>query len=380
MSRAGEAALLPAGLQDILPPAAAFEAETVERLLAVFGAHGYERVKPPLIEFEDNLLSGPGASMSPHSFRLMDPVTHRMLALRADMTLQVARIAATRLRNAPRPLRLGYAGQVLRVKGSQLRPERQFGQVGFELIGAPSAAADAEAVLLAAESLAAIGIHELSIDLNLPVLAPAVASALGLEAETTATLVAALDRKDAAAVEEAAGRHAPLFVALLAAMGPAPRAMERLGRLDLPESAASGRARLADVVGLIRAAAPDLALTVDPAEHRGLEYHTGVGFTVFARRVRGELGRGGHYVSGKGEASTGCTLYTDTLLRALPPPAGPRRVFVAFGTARARAAGLRAKGWATVAGLEPVADQRAEARRQGCTHLLVGRAVRPVGD
>src|SRR3546814_10103925 len=77
----------------------------------------------------------------------MDPVSQRMMGLRADMTPQVARIATTRLKKAPRPLRLCYGGQVLQVRGSQLRPERQFAQAGIELIGAPEGAGDAEAVL-----------------------------------------------------------------------------------------------------------------------------------------------------------------------------------------------------------------------------------------
>ena len=271
MTRPSEAALLPAGLQDVLPPDAAFEAGTVERLMGCFAAHGYERVKPPLIEFESSLLSGPGAAMAAHTFRLMDPVTQRMLGVRADMTLQVARIAASRLKNAPRPLRLSYAGQVLRVKGSQLQPERQLGQVGFELIGAPSATADAEVVLLAAEAIEAIGVVSLSIDLNLPTLAPAISAGLGFAAENVEPLMAALDRKDAAAVETRAGPHARLFVDLLRAAGPARRAIKRLGKLRLPPAAAAERARLVDVVDLVLAAAPNLALTVDPVEHRGFE-------------------------------------------------------------------------------------------------------------
>ena len=124
------AALLPAGLMDVLPPFAAYEARTVERLMAHLAGYGYERVKPPLIEFEETLLAGSGAALAAETFRLMDPMSRRMLALRPDMTMQVARIASSRLAHWPRPLRLGYAGQVLRVRGSQLRPERQFGQVG----------------------------------------------------------------------------------------------------------------------------------------------------------------------------------------------------------------------------------------------------------
>ena len=70
------------------------------------------------------------------------------MGIRADMTDQIARIALTRLADEPRPLRLAYAGHVLRLKGTQLNPARQILQVGAELIGTDSAQADAEVVLL----------------------------------------------------------------------------------------------------------------------------------------------------------------------------------------------------------------------------------------
>src|SRR5690242_267236 len=106
-------ALLPMGLPDLLPPFAEAEAQVVARLMATLVAHGYERVKPPLLEFEETLLAGTGATMAKDTFRLMDPGSQRMIAIRADMTPQVARIAAFRLKTVPRPLRLCYAGQVL---------------------------------------------------------------------------------------------------------------------------------------------------------------------------------------------------------------------------------------------------------------------------
>ncbi|WP_119460233.1 ATP phosphoribosyltransferase regulatory subunit [Rhodospirillaceae bacterium SYSU D60014] len=379
MKEFGEMALLPAGLRDILPPDAAFEARVVERLLAGFTAQGYAQVKPPLIEFEESLLSGAGAAMTAHTFRLMDPVSQRMMGLRADITPQVARIAATRLQNAPRPLRLCYAGQTLRIKGSQLRPERQVGQAGVELIGGASAGADAEVVLVAAEALQAVGVPNLTVDLTLPTLVPALASGLGFADATVRSLVATLDRKDAPAIQAIAGGHAPRFVALMRAAGPARRAMAALQALDLPATAAAERAHLGEVVDLILTAAPDLNLTIDPVEHRGFEYHTGVSFTLFARRVRGELGRGGRYLSGDSESSTGFTLYMDTLLRALPQPIAARRVFVPAGTPRATAARLREEGWVTVAGLDRLADPRREARRQACSHALVDGEIQAVG-
>jgi ATP phosphoribosyltransferase regulatory subunit len=366
--------LLPAGLADVLPGDAAFEASMVERVMAVFAAWGYDRVKPPLIEFEDSLLSGPGEAMSAHTFRLMDPVSQRMMGLRADITPQVARIAASRLKNSPRPLRLSYAGQVLRVKGEQMRPERQLGQAGIELVGAATAAADAEVVLLAVDALRQAGVPHLAVDLNLPTLTPTILAAAGIT--DRAPLIAALDRKDVAAVRQLAGKETPLLESLLRAIGPAKQALAQLAAIELPPAAAAQRQRLMEVVGLIQAAAPDLALTIDPTDHRGFEYHTGITFSLLGRRISGEFGRGGRYVNQAGEEATGFTLYLNTILAALPAPAMSKRIFLSTTTPPTVAADLRAKGWVTIQDLNHVGtDAMAEAKRLGCQFLWNGDAV-----
>lgn len=379
-------ALLPAGLHDVLPNDAALEAAAVERLMGEFASHGYQRVSPPLMEFEGNLLSGPGASMAAQTFRLMDPLSQRMMALRADITPQMARIAASRLHAAPRPLRLCYAGPVLRVKGSQLRPERQLMQAGVELIGSLQPAADAEAVLLAARALDVVGVRHVSVDLCVPTMVPLVCRGLGLDEDTAARLRAALDRKDAAAVAAEGGPAAALLGRMMDASGPAERAMAALASFDLPDAAEKDRRRMTEVVGLIRAAAPSLTLTIDLVEHRGFEYQTGLSFTLFARGQRGEMGSGGRYRAGThgkgpdadGEPATGFTLYLDSVLRAVPPLPEVRRVYVPHTVPHADATALRAAGWVTLAGLEPVAEPEAEARRLGCTHLFHGGAVVPL--
>src|SRR5580704_6464260 len=234
MNDAPHAALLPTGLYDLLPPEAELEADVTGRLMAVLTSHGYERVKPPLVEFEDTLLAGAGAAMSGDTFRTMDPTSHRMVALRADMTPQVARIAATRLAHRPRPLRLSYAGQVLRVKGSEVRPERQFGQAGAELIGAEGPAADVEVIAVAAEALLGVGVPNLSVDLTMPTLVPTIAEEFGLPPRTRAALRAALDHKDTAAVAALTGKAGGLFTSLVAAAGAAAQARPALEALDLP--------------------------------------------------------------------------------------------------------------------------------------------------
>lgn len=376
-------ALLPAGLRDVLPPEAETEAAAVEALMTVFAAHGYQRVKPPLLEFEDSLFAGTGGAVADQTFRLMDPASHRMMALRSDTTPQIARIATTRLADAPRPLRLSYAGQCLRVRASQLAPERQIAQAGIELIGADSPAADAELVLVAAEALAALGLRRVSVDLTAPPLIPALLDDAGFVEPARGNLARALDRKDAAAVQAWAGTLAPTLIDLLLAAGAAPGALAALRAASLPQAARAQASRLEETVAEIAARAPGLGLTgltvtVDPVEFRGYRYHTGLCMTVYAPDRHEELGRGGRYLCGEAEEpAAGLTLYPDAVLRASPPRAPRRRVYLPRNTDPARARALRAEGYATVAALT-AAEPIAEARRLGCALVLLADGARPV--
>lgn len=380
MTDTANKALLPTGLRDILPPDAALEGHVVDRLLAAFGRHGYERVKPPLIEFEESLLDGPGAATAKDTFRIMDPVSQRMMGVRADMTIQVARIASTRLAHAPRPLRLAYAGQVLRVKGDQIRPERQFTQAGVELIGSDAPAADAEVIVLVATALADLGVEGVSVDLNLPTLVPVLCEDLELSQDTRQRLRAMLDQKDVTAVRGLGAEVAALFAELMACVGPADEVLERLRRLDLPKAAADRRERLEAVVRLVQNGAPSIGLTVDAVENRGFEYHTGVSFSLFAACARGELGRGGRYRAGMArERAVGATLFVDAVTGILPPLPEPRRLLLDAAD-RDHAARFQGEGWITIAALEDGVDLEAEARRLRCSHYTTGGVIKAVGS
>jgi len=388
MSEKPQKALLPAGLTDKLPPDAAHEAAIVGRLMDCLAAHGYQRVDPPLIEFEDNLLAAAGADMADDTFRIMDPVSQRMMGVRADMTMQVARIAATRLGRQPRPLRLCYAGDVLRVRGSQLRPERQFAQVGAELIGfGPEAAdirADVEIVSLAAAGLDAVGIPDPTIDLGSPSLVREAFAAFGLDHRLPGLLRDALDHKDVAAVRSAGGEAAPLLVGLLGAAGEAEDAIGRLEKIDLPPAARAQAERLGIVARRVRERLPELRLSIDPVENRGFEYHTAFSFAAFSRHARGELGRGGRYRVGGdslgAEPGTGFTLFMDSVVRAAPAPDRQRTVFVPPDAPADTADRLRAEGWVAIAGLADGDDPRDEARRLGCSHFWRDGAAIPSAD
>ena len=382
MDQPTEKALLPNGLHDTLAPEAAHAAAVVGRILATFAAHGYDCVRPPLVEFEESLLEGPGSAVAGQMFRLMDPVSHRMMGLRPDITPQVARIATTRLAGAARPLRLSYSGPVLQVGSTELRPEREITQAGIELIGSAALTADAEVIAVAAEALAAAGISEPSFDLTTPQLVPLVCKGLGMGADATARARTALDRKDAgalAAVKGIGATEQAMLAGLLAAAGPAEQALAAMDKLGLPREAAELAADLATIVASVREARPELSLTVDPVEFRGAEYQTGISFTIFARSIHGELGRGGRYPLGANETATGATLFLDTLLPGVPPPEPAPTLYVPFATTGADGTRLRSEGWRTVRGLEAEGDPALQARRLGCSHLWDGSQARPLG-
>ncbi|MFC4234403.1 ATP phosphoribosyltransferase regulatory subunit [Thalassospira xianhensis] len=387
MTELARKALLPAGLQDVLPGTAAREADIREKLMSSFAHAGYDRVKTPLVEFEESLLEGAAPELATQTFRLMDPVSHRMMGVRSDMTPQVGRIAATRLGDAPRPLRLSYSGDVLRIKGTQLRPERQFAQVGAELIGVSSAAADTEIVLLALEALEHVGLPDVSVDLNLPTLPVRLFDAFGVAADDRETLIAALEHRDVAAVKAVSGNVTDVLVALLEAAGPAQAALPKLKKLELPLGASEELHRLIEVAERILASDLDAALTIDPVEMAGFRYQTGVSFTLFAKHVRGELGRGGRYRAGGsgGEAATGMSLFMDTILRGLADAKPVERVYLPLGTPQREARKLRKDGHYTVAALEGAAEAktedaaRKEARRMGCSFIYLGGQIVPLG-
>ena len=359
--------LLPEGLRDRLPPQAQALASLVRTLTDVCAAHGYERVAPPLIEYEASLASG----SSRERLRFTDPVSQMTLALRSDITGQVGRIAVTRLAGQARPLRLMYAGQVARVRGDQLSPERERTQAGAELIGSDSPAAAAEVLAVAVEALTATGLTGLSVDLTMPTLVADLAAAgWSLGHASLCDVQAWLDGKDVGALR-AAG--ADQYVPLIAAAGPVHSALAALKQLDLPNAVL---ARLDAIAGLA-AGLNGVSVTLDPTERHGFEYQTWLGFSLFGAGLMAEVGRGGAYTvahgDGRQEAAIGFSLYVDGLVDLGLGQEARTRVLLPVGTSADIGAELRQQGWITVAALEA----GAEAKALNCSHIFADGAVRP---
>lgn len=373
--------LLPTGCYDLLPPQARQVSGLSAALLSAFESFGYEQVSPPLLEYSDSLLAGRGAALSQQTFRVMDPLAHKVMGLRPDITLQIARIATSRLAHAPRPLRLCYNGLILRMRDDQ-RPDRQLRQAGIELIGAASPDADAEVIIVAAEALKRAGITQLSIDLNLPGIVGSLLASEKLDNEQAEKLFAAVAHKDVSAIKAMSFAYRDSLVGLMQCAGEANHALAVIERLDLPDGARRQCRDLQEVVTILRRCSKDWTLTIDATEARGLAYHSGISFSMFVPGATREVGRGGRYrIDGSGAQdteATGFTLYVETLRGLLPEPERGRRIFIPEGIGSKEAAKLRDEGYITVYALLEYGRGEDEARRLGCGFMFTGGKVKPL--
>jgi ATP phosphoribosyltransferase regulatory subunit len=366
--------LLPEGLEDRLPLEAARITAAMHACLDVLDAHGYDRVRPPLLEFEASLvgrMAGVTVGETSTMFRFVDPASLRTLALRSDMTPQVGRIAATSLCHAARPLRLAYCGDTVVIKASQLDPARERLQLGAELIGSDTVAAASEAVMLAVDALRAAGITGISVDFTLPDLVDTLAEkTFPLRPDQIAAVRRELDTKDAGGLRAAGGAA---YLPLLYATGPFEGALAALRDVD---AGGALKSRL-DALAAIAAHVGDAArITLDPTERHGFEYQSWFGFTLYAEGLRRAVGRGGTYrIAGSEEPATGFTLYLDRLAEAAPQPEALRTCYLPLGHDRAAAARLRFEGWRTRAQLAEGED----AAALGCDYVLEGDTPVAIG-
>lgn len=372
-------ALLPTGMMDHMPHDAEREALACEKLRSIFAQFGYRLVNPPLLEFEETLLAeGAGQALSTNTFRLMDPVSQRMMALRSDTTAQIARITASRMKSTARPLRLAYIADVLRIKSTQLRPERQFRQAGCEIVG-PVKGAATEIALMALIALNANGVKNISIDFTAPEILKILSAGTKQE-----KIIKACQRRDRAAFGEL-GAIGKTLAMLDDMSGPSGDFMVKKKLLKAPAQIVKILSQLEAVIKDLQKALKiyslekNVTITVDPLETRGFEYQSFPCFTLFAKGIRGELGRGGAYTSQFGdysEKACGFTLYMDSVLRALPETGKRKGVLVGENAGWPDISQLQSKGWNVIRAVGS-ADKK-NAAKMDATHIYKNGKVEEI--
>ncbi len=351
---------IPDGVADYFWEEAYRRQELVARLLELFRTWGYADVIPPTFEYAEVLGAQASPELQAEMYRFLDR-DGSTLALRPEFTTPVARLVGTRLYDWPMPQRFCYAGSVFRYAEPQAGRQREFWQAGVELIGARSPEADAEILVLTAEALDRVGLHQAHIVLGQMRFLRGLLDHLALEPDQERTLRWALERRSEPALAE--------FLAQTSLSPHQRRVVERLPLLSGPDP----RPILAEASGLclnpdMEAALADLAaildvldgygvldrVDVDLTEIRDLGYYTGITFEALTPELGFPVASGGRYDElvrhfGPDAPAVGVAIGVDRVLLALrrsgppgtgvgpPRPVAPDRYVLTHGDPRALA-------------------------------------------
>lgn len=301
--------VLPAGVRDFLPAQARALYALQARVLDVLDAWAYARISTPTFERLDVLRAGLGEEGAGRVFRLVDPQSGDVLALRPDITSQVARLASTRLRASDLPLRVAYAGRVYRLAADADYPRREVYQVGAEHIGTSGAHADVEIAECAYTCVRAAGISRHVLALGHVGIVRALIAAL--PPLPTASAFGGMTLRTALR-DRMLARDVPSIRALLSGIEVSSKirgALEAVatlrGGVDVLESArallagspaeSAFRALERCVGRLLARLGPGASVLVDLGEARGFDYYTGLVFDVLHPAIGTSLGGGGRY-------------------------------------------------------------------------------------
>ncbi len=392
---------LPKGAKIYLPDEATRKRAVEERLSGVFRRWGYREVVTSAYEYFDVLSHGTDHDLQERMFKMVDRESGRLLALRADVTPQIARIVATRMRDEPKPLRLRYVTNVFRYDEPHVGRYREFYQAGVELIGLPNPEGDAEMVAMTVEGLRALGLERFQIDVGQTEFFRGILEDVAADLATSGELRSALGHKDLSALERLVGElHAPaavteLLLALPTLYGRGD-VLDRAERLVKNQRSEAALANLAEVYRLLRAYGLADSVLLDLGEVRGFDYYSGVHFEAYVSGLGASLVGGGRYDQmlarfGYDCPATGFAFETGRALLAMesqgaePRLAGPDFFVIDFTPDKTRALALsrrlRDAGAAVARDIisRPLAESLAYARgqRAGWALIIGGEGADP---
>jgi ATP phosphoribosyltransferase regulatory subunit len=317
--------LLPEGIEELLPEQAARVERMRRELLDLYARWGYELVIPPLMEYTESLLIGLGKDLDLQTFTMTDQLSGRLLGIRPDITPQAARIDAHSLRREG-PVRLCYAGSVLHTRRRSPFASRSPMQIGAELYGDASLSADLEVISLMLETLGAVGVREVTLDVAHVGIFRALMNEMALGDQQQAVLFDALQHKSAPMIaalldELALDAPAALLLRRLAGLNGDRRVIEEASALfeTVAPSACKPLAEVAEVAQRIAARFPEVSLHFDLCELHGYHYHTGLVFAAYVPGQGEAVANGGRYddigrVFGRARPATGFNTDLKTLL------------------------------------------------------------------
>lgn len=291
---------LPSGMRDLLPEEAEEQLRLSRLVLGSFELRGFQQVILPVFEYADVLEQGLGHIEANSVLRFVEPETGEVVALRPDVTPQVARLVATRLSSEPAPIRLSYSGSVLRRRHERARHHQQIVQAGIELVGRAGPEGDLEVLRAATGAVRAAGLTDFVLDLGHGRVAQSLLETI--DASVRAELLESLNLKDTTELvrRAEAARLDGALVRALAALPTLSGGEAIFGEAKKTLEGTTAWPFVLELEKLHRAAlSAGLApgIVVDLGETRAFEYYTGPLFQVLAEGPGQAVGSGGRYDS-----------------------------------------------------------------------------------
>ena len=322
---------IPKGVRVYIPPQAAFKREIESKLLSVFHRWGFQEIVTPTFEYYDVLALGMGEDFRDRTFKLTEQATGRLLVLRPDITPQIARVAATILKDYPKPLRFCYNSNVFRYVEPQVGRHREVYQAGVELIGLDLPEADVEMIAIAVESLMAVGLSDFKIAVSQVEFLRGLLEQLRLPKDGEKPVQLALHKKDSSALDalmeafQLDHRARAMLLALPNLFG-GEEVITQAGYLVNNPRSERALSNLQTVYEMLKVYGLESFILLDLSEIRGfsgdLDYYTGIVFEGFTANLGYEICGGGRYdhlIGRFGEecASTGFAIDIEKLQMAL---------------------------------------------------------------
>lgn len=291
---------MPKGVTDFLPEKAAKFGYIREKILRIFELWGFRRLITPLLEFQDVMALSMGENLIEKVFRFDDRQTGRLLVIPPDITPQVARIVATRMKGYPLPHRLYYSGRVLRHAESQSGRSREIFQAGVELIGLVSPEADAEMAAMAVEILKILGFEGFKIAVGQVEYFRGIMDSAAFSPGSCDLLRSAIGKKDVSALREIL-ENEPVADAVKEELAALPRlfggreVLAEAGRTVVNDRSKKALDNIFQVIDILDIYGVGEYLAIDLGEIRGLDYYTGVTLEGFVGGVGEPVCSGGRY-------------------------------------------------------------------------------------
>ena len=365
---------IPEGFEDNVTSKVSNEHIFKNMIIKNFQSNGFDLVKTPLIEYTDN-------DTDKNVLKISVSKNKKKLNIRDDITMQVARLSETRLYEKKRPLKLCYYGEVVRKKGTMLRPERQFQQIGAELIGENNFLADVEMLELAFQSLEMVGIKKITIEISSRVFFDNFISSIAshtkieeiknlIKLKNLKRLLKILDKKN----------H-QYIIDLFSCTGNFSEKNHNLKKLSVNNSTLNEINNLLNIVNRFISRNKSVNIFLDLCEIDERNYHTGVRFAFFAKNVRGEIARGGRYFIKnleKPNVAVGFTCYMDSILRSSTTKLIQKKIMVPFEVTKEKSLDLIKKGFSLYKYNGEKKITKKLAKDQDCQYYLEQKYIKEI--